>query len=373
MTTSSPEPMRNDEISPPSGDDSIDSMDAIDEADIRPLKAYGFESEHQTLVGIDPVEPGDTNPGDTDPLHAYGYEADKFTLVGLGPPRPRKPPKPPEKHGQGSPQSEPPGPWGSSGNEVDVDVAVPVPSSIRRGSFGIWAAAVPLLLVLAAGVIIALRELAPSQHRNAASEALVVVDQVDDAGLLVRIAEKDVRVSLDGQDRGVAPVLVRGLKPGSHLLALSGPDYEPFEQPVTLVANSVSTVAPLLILRGSEPAAAATELRTEPVAVSELPSEDTKKGKTPKGKPEPNAKALIAAAVAAAPAPQDLAPTGKLSVSSNLPSNVVVDGRPLGKAPRSVDLAPGLHTVVFINAKEGRRSQLVNVLAGSETSASMEF
>jgi hypothetical protein len=50
-----------------------------------------------------------------------------------------------------------------------------------------------------------------------------------------------------------------------------------------------------------------------------------------------------------------------------------VDGRPVGKAPRAVDLPPGLHTVVFIHPTEGRRSVTVNVLSGRETSASVEF
>jgi hypothetical protein len=76
---------------------------------------------------------------------------------------------------------------------------------------------------------------------------------------------------------------------------------------------------------------------------------------------------------AAAELPANPYDKGKLSISSNPPTAVVVDGRPLGRSPRTVDLPAGAHTVVFIHPKEGRRSVGVNVVPGRETSASVEF
>jgi hypothetical protein len=64
---------------------------------------------------------------------------------------------------------------------------------------------------------------------------------------------------------------------------------------------------------------------------------------------------------------------GALNVTSNPPANVVLDGRPLGKAPRVVKVPAGLHIVMFIHPLYGRRTLSVNVGPGATTSASAEF
>jgi hypothetical protein len=64
---------------------------------------------------------------------------------------------------------------------------------------------------------------------------------------------------------------------------------------------------------------------------------------------------------------------GSLDITSSPPSNVVLDGRPLGKAPRVVSIAPGLHTVVFVHPQRGRMLLNVNVNAGQTTVASADF
>ena len=66
-------------------------------------------------------------------------------------------------------------------------------------------------------------------------------------------------------------------------------------------------------------------------------------------------------------------PLGALDITSNPPSSLVLDGRPLGKAPRIIELASGPHTVLFIHPERGRVSVTVNVRAGRTTSASADF
>ncbi|MEI9938468.1 MAG: PEGA domain-containing protein [Pseudomonadota bacterium] len=66
-------------------------------------------------------------------------------------------------------------------------------------------------------------------------------------------------------------------------------------------------------------------------------------------------------------------PLGALAVTSNPPSGLVLDGRPLGKAPRVIQLPSGPHTVLFVNPERGRMSVTVNVRAGRTTRASANF
>jgi hypothetical protein len=67
------------------------------------------------------------------------------------------------------------------------------------------------------------------------------------------------------------------------------------------------------------------------------------------------------------------ATVGTLDVTSNPPANVVLDGRPIGKAPRVVRVLPGVHTVLFIHPLYGRRSLSVNVSEGRAARASADF
>ena len=66
-------------------------------------------------------------------------------------------------------------------------------------------------------------------------------------------------------------------------------------------------------------------------------------------------------------------PLGALDVSSNSNSGLVLDGRPLGKAPRVIQLPSGPHTVLFVHPERGRMSVTVNVRAGRTTVASADF
>jgi hypothetical protein len=340
--------MRISEIPPASGEDSID------EEDIRLLDAYGE------------------------------LESEKLTLVGLGPPRSRpkrsRPTRQPAviQQSEQLAQSEPPGPWGSHAAEEDDNI----PPSLRRSKLGIWAVAIPMFVVLAGVTVIALRGLNPGAERRATANLALPAATVDNAGLLVRVSAKNLRVSVDGQDRGPAPMLITGLAPGSHSLTISGPGYETFEQPVLLVQDQVSTIEPMLTpasTRESEPSPIALEdLEPAPNAKSGAAANAAAPPAVPATKPlavvlAENLAADKVTAPATAPLPANPYENGKLNISSDPPAALVVDGRPIGKAPRTVDVPPGLHTVVFIHPTEGRRSVTVNVLPRRETSASVEF
>ncbi len=64
---------------------------------------------------------------------------------------------------------------------------------------------------------------------------------------------------------------------------------------------------------------------------------------------------------------------GAINVTSNPPANLVLDGRPLGKAPRVVRVPAGVHTLLFIHPLYGRQSFSVNVGPGATTNASADF
>jgi serine/threonine-protein kinase len=55
-------------------------------------------------------------------------------------------------------------------------------------------------------------------------------------------------------------------------------------------------------------------------------------------------------------------------------SNVLLDGKPMGQTPRSgVSVAPGSHTVVFVNSEHGRKAKTVTVEAGKSVTVTVHF
>jgi hypothetical protein len=364
----------------------------IDEADIRLLLPYEGESDGRTLVGLGPVSRhGSAEKPETAPA---SLEPAALSL---------------------QPASLPPGAW-SSGDEA-------LPASMRGKKLGLWGVATPLLLVVAGVAVVVLRALGGSAPHSAAHDVAPLVER-NQASLAVDVKGADVRVLLDGQDRGQPPLLLTGLAPGSHSLAILGSFYAPFEQPVTLVNDRVSTIVPKLeLVHGSIdlPAGAEAdgarvevvgggerrELTTLPLKLEAGPGEYQIRAKKAGFPPFETSVTLSAAspdiavvvefgktahggayrALTAssddstspndAPALNGTASTasgtGSLNITSSPPSSVVLDGRPLGKAPRIVDVPAGSHTVVFIHPKYGRQSVTVNTLPGRTTSASADF
>ncbi|MGC4070093.1 MAG: PEGA domain-containing protein [Polyangiaceae bacterium] len=65
---------------------------------------------------------------------------------------------------------------------------------------------------------------------------------------------------------------------------------------------------------------------------------------------------------------------GTLNINSIPQSNVLLDGRPLGKTPRAgVSVPGGSHTVVFIHPEHGRKQVVVTVIPGRTATAAVRF
>ncbi|HTQ04838.1 MAG TPA: PEGA domain-containing protein [Polyangiaceae bacterium] len=364
----------------------------IDEADIRLLSPYEGESDSQTLVGLGPVS--------------------RYLALEKAEIRPCP---------QEQPASQPPGPWGSDDE--------PVPASLRGKKLGTWGVAVPLLLVVAGVAVVFVRALGASGARPPERAPSVAPPERDDASLAVELSGADVRVFIDGQDRGRPPLVLNELAPGSHSVAILGPAYAPFEQPVTLVNGHLSTLEPKLVfMRGSinlsagagadgakvevvggderreitalplklEAAPGAYEIRAKKLGFPPFETTVTlspatpdvnvvvelgkaSQGGTPRAATAPGDEAATPApseaanATTGAPVASAASGTGSLNITSSPPSNVVLDGRPLGKAPRVVEVPAGTHTVVFIHPKYGRQSITVKATPGQTTSASADF
>lgn len=64
----------------------------------------------------------------------------------------------------------------------------------------------------------------------------------------------------------------------------------------------------------------------------------------------------------------------KLNINSIPPSAVLVDGRPVGRTPRSgVQVSPGTHTITFIHPEKGRKSTSVTVGPGETKGVGVRF
>jgi hypothetical protein len=86
--------------------------------------------------------------------------------------------------------------------------------------------------------------------------------------------------------------------------------------------------------------------------------------------PSPAPKAPPAAA---APAPAAAAGNATLTFVSDPPSNLVLDGKPLGKTPKTASVPAGSHTVLFIHPEFGRKAKSIPVAAGQKATVKVKF
>ncbi|HEX2734791.1 MAG TPA: carboxypeptidase regulatory-like domain-containing protein [Polyangiaceae bacterium] len=213
-------------------------------------------------------------------------------------------------------------------------------------------------------------------------------------------------IFLDGRALGPPPQERNDVEPGTHLIRITGPRYEPLEQTVSISAGQELALGPLkprvklgqLTIRGgpgSEGASATLDgkaLQALPVTVDVDATqvhllEATKPGfdrfQTSITFPEGKAEAQVEIALlestrtsdtvsSAAPEP-GLAPA-KLSANSIPASNVLVDGKPIGRTPiLGASIAPGPHTVVFVHPERGKRSKGVKLAPGQSKMLSVRF
>ncbi|HEX6767315.1 MAG TPA: carboxypeptidase regulatory-like domain-containing protein, partial [Polyangiaceae bacterium] len=93
------------------------------------------------------------------------------------------------------------------------------------------------------------------------------------------------------------------------------------------------------------------------------------------GRPSPGRPAPAPAPAPAAPAPAPAAAGGNATLTfvSDPPSNLVLDGRPLGKTPKTATVPAGNHTVLFIHPDFGRKAKSIPVAAGQKATVKVKF
>ena len=252
-------------------------------------------------------------------------------------------------------------------------------------------------------------------------------------GIKVLTEGRGLKLIVDGKEIGPLPQEIRDMRAGEHRIRIEGGDrYEPFEKSITVEPEQITSLEPklkvkkglatiklgdnaegahVMLVSGDErrpiprfPLAVELEAdksysivaekrgysryerrvdfedgQAEKTFVIELSggSSGSDSGGSPA--PVPNSGGGRPAPVAATPAPAPAAaaaPTGKkasLTFTSTPPSNVVFDGRPLGKTPKSATVDPGTHTILFIHPELGRKAKSINVTPGQKATLTVKF
>lgn len=238
--------------------------------------------------------------------------------------------------------------------------------------------------------------------------------------LSVAAGEADLTLYVDGKRVGKLPQTVSGLSGGKHWIKLDAEDgTPPIEKAVTIVPGETIETDPnasqrdkaLVTIRlspGSEGASVTlddaflldfpAELELEPNSVHTLTA--TKPGyedltmdvrieegeseklievaMTPLDGTSPQRKSKAKARKPSAPKAASTAADatqGLLNISSVPPSQIILNGRPLGSTPKTAVAVPGdsLQTIVFVHPKMGRRRAQKFVPAGKERTVSIRF
>jgi hypothetical protein len=252
-------------------------------------------------------------------------------------------------------------------------------------------------------------------------------------GIKVSAEGRGLKLIIDGKEIGPLPQEIRDMAPGEHRLRIEGGDrYEPFERTVTVESEQIAVVEPklkvkkglatiklgqnaegahVMLVSGNErrpiprfPLAVELEAdksysivaekrgyaryerrvdfddgqaeKTFEIDLSSSSSSSSSAADLPvsQGSPAPISRPNAGSPPAAAPTPP--AATGKkatLTFVSTPPSNVVFDGRPLGKTPKSATVDPGPHTILFIHPEMGRKAKTITVNPGQKATLTVKF
>ncbi|MBN2193956.1 MAG: PEGA domain-containing protein [Polyangiaceae bacterium] len=248
-------------------------------------------------------------------------------------------------------------------------------------------------------------------------------------GLRITARGTGLRLNVDGKDRGPLPVTMDDMTPGEVLVRISDERgrYEPWEKKVTVAKDEVLALEPtlkvvkglakikpglnaegarVLLVSGNE----RRPLPRLPISIEITPEKPyqvvaTKTGfqdyvrdiTFDDGVAEKTFEIVLTQADSAEtptppPAVRDTRPrptpppvatrptatataggTGVISINSIPASNVLVDGRPVGKTPARWTGPAGTHTVVFVHPEYGRKMQSVTVKAGGTAVAAVRF
>ncbi len=172
-----------------------------------------------------------------------------------------------------------------------------------------------------------------------------------------------------------SPCRISKLVPGTHFVRVSAPGYQ--EMAPRAVSIEADSEAALHIELARIPA---PEKVAAPAAALDLDDSSVRPEALPNTPIQSTVHSASAAAVPLTQASRSAAAgsgagePGTLNLSSNPPSNVVLDGRPLGITPRSgIRVKPGPHQVVFIHPKHGRKNARANVKPGAVSNVSVRF
>jgi hypothetical protein len=324
----------------PSFDGALNAVESEDNqvlaADTRELPPYSFDSDDKTLVGIGTSDSADSST-------VRHFDSSDRTLVGIGPAERAKLAQLAQlaqfaqlaqaaelaSHSQKAepapesiqlphselPHSEPPGPFVAGGDDEEAPQRLPVQKSES------WVFALSAVLVAAAAVAL-LRGDVP--HRSA--------PRLHSASTVAPLTAEEARTRY-AQFETAAPASAE-----TSAAVLPADDYrsvQSVEIPITLAPEAPQPAAPPVTAQREGQPQLAPRRATTKSAVGE--------------------------------------PLGALDVTSNPPSVLVLDGRPVGKAPRVIQLPSGPHTVLFVHPERGRMSVTVNVRAGRTTTASADF
>jgi hypothetical protein len=207
-------------------------------------------------------------------------------------------------------------------------------------------------------------------------------------------AIETVQVVVDGRqlcDR--SPCALAELTPGTHLVRASAEGYAAAaDQAVVIQAGQAAAqnfrlarLVPTAVTVVSPPPTPAAE--TEPTlddvpaqpasvpAVAPVAAAVVKTEKATARTESRNSKPVRSAATPAAAAKSSKASgNGTLNITSTPAATVVLDGRPLGRTPRSgVSVPAGSHTVVFVHPQHGRKTVKTQVSAGGTKTVSVRF
>jgi len=257
-------------------------------------------------------------------------------------------------------------------------------------------------------------------------------------GIRVTSEGRGIKLSVDGKEVGPLPQELKDLPPGDHLVHLDGGErYESYEKHIMVEADQMQTIEPklrvkkglatiklgdnaegakVLLVSGQERRPITQLPITVDISVEKpysivankkgfndfeqrvafedgqaertflvnlVPAGSEAPAPTPAPAPAPAPIARTGGSPAPAPAPAPAAvpaakpaATGNGTVNLNAipPSNVLLDGRPMGQTPRmGVSVPPGPHTVVFVNAEHGRKSKSITVESGKTATVVVRF
>jgi hypothetical protein len=267
------------------------------------------------------------------------------------------------------------------------------------------------------------RALTIENRRDVTTDFQLTPSKGGGTGFKVTSASSGVKLQVDGKDVGPLPLELHDLEAGEHKLLFAGDRYAPLEKSINVAKNEIVDVGEvnLKVLKGKATIQLGTpgakvylvngatrkEVPQLPMAIEFDPNEKwelqaTKDGYdelrepisfddgraektftvtlTPKGAaPAPAVKAAYVAPKGPAEAKEpknDVAATlasgGEtlLKINSLPASSIVLDGKPIGLTPQPhVAVAPGSHTIMFVNAEQSLKKTITVDVKAGETKA----